>query len=44
MAFGGRKGELVTAIDGGTNSLVSVKLESNVMRVRSNTRCFFEQG
>ena len=43
MAFGGWKGELAVVINSGMNRLDGAKLVPNVMRVRCNTRCFFEQ-
>ena len=42
MTFGGRKGALVAVIGCGMNRLDGAKLVPNVMRVQSNTRCFFE--
>ena len=42
MAFGGWKGELIVVIGCGMNCLDSAELTSNVMRIRCNTRCFFE--
>ena len=43
MVLGGWKGDLAVVLGCGMNRLDGAKLVPNVMRVQSNTRCFFEQ-
>ena len=43
MAFGGRKGKLVSVIGCGINGLDSAKLVSNVTQIRDKIRRILEQ-
>ena len=43
MAVGGRKGELVAVIGGGTSSLDGTQQVSNVTRIRDKLRCILGQ-
>ena len=43
MAFGGRKGELVSVIGCGMKRLDGAKIVSNIKRIRDKIRCFLEQ-